>query len=51
MIGLQEDAEVFVQQHIGVENGRSTGDLPGAFNPAQHIFAAAGQQLVVGFEV
>src|SRR5262249_19697868 len=48
---LKKDAEVFVQEHVGVEEDGALGDLPGAVHAAQHVFAAPGQELVIRFQV
>ena len=49
--GLKEDAEVFVEEDVGVEHDRALRHLPGTLDLAQQILAAAGEELVIGFEM
>jgi hypothetical protein len=44
---LQKDAEVIIEQDVGVEHDRAPGDLPRAVHLAQHMLAAAGDELVI----
>src|SRR6266446_5885127 len=48
---LQEDAEVLVEEDVGVEEDGALRDLPRAVHPAQHVLAAPGQELVVRLQV
>src|ERR1700730_5007184 len=48
---LEKDAEVLVQEDVGVEEDGALRDLPGAVDPAQHVLAAPGQELVIRFQV
>src|SRR4029077_7160925 len=49
--GLEEDAQVLVEQNVGIEHDRAPGDLPSAVHPAQHVLATAGEDLVVGLQM
>ena len=45
--GLEEDAEVLVEQDVGVEHDRAPGHLPRAVDLAQHVLAATGEELMI----
>jgi hypothetical protein len=46
---LKEDADVFGQQHILVEDDFAAGDLPGTVNFPQDILPAANIEVLFGF--
>jgi hypothetical protein len=48
---FEEDAEVFVEEDVGVEDDRAPGDLSCAVHIALQILAAAGEELVIGLRV
>src|SRR2546429_8885180 len=48
---LEEDAEVLVEQDVGVEDDRAPGHLPRAVHLAQQILAAAGEELMICLQV
>src|ERR1051326_8139301 len=49
--GLEEDAEVLVEKHVGVEHDRAPRHLPRAVHLAQHILAAAGKKLGIRLQM
>src|ERR1700738_3531418 len=48
---LEEDAEVLVEQDVGVEHDRAPPHLPRAVHLPQHVLAATGEELMIGLEV
>src|SRR5689334_11291815 len=48
---LEEDAEVLVEQDVGVEDDRAPGHFPRALYIAQHILAATGEELMIRLQV
>jgi hypothetical protein len=48
---LGEDAEIFVEQDIGVEHDRALGHLPRAVHFPQQILAATGEELMIRLQV
>src|SRR6266571_1254041 len=50
-ITLEEDAEVLVEEDVGVEDDRAPGHLPRAVRLAQHILAATGKELMIRLQV
>src|SRR6266478_2502496 len=48
---LEEDAEVLVEEDVGVEHDRAPGHLPCAIHLAQQILAAAGEELMIRLQV
>ena len=48
---LEEDAEVLVEEDVGVEHDRAPGHFPRAVHLAQQILATTGEQLMIGLQV
>src|ERR1700730_1036953 len=48
---LQEDAEVFVEEDVGVGPDRAPPHFPRAVDLAQHVVAATGEELVIRLQV
>src|SRR5207248_5480828 len=48
---LQKNAEVLVEEDVGVEQDRALGHLPPAGNLPQHVLAGAGEELVIRLQM
>jgi hypothetical protein len=48
---LEEDAEVLVEQDVGVEHDRAHPHLPCAVRPPQQILTATGEELMIRLQV
>jgi len=51
VLTLQEDAEVLVEQDVGVEHNRAAPHPPRAVHLAQQILAATGEELMIRLQV
>src|SRR6266446_2280200 len=51
VLTLEEDAEVLVEQDVGVEHDRAAPHLPRAVHLAQQILAATGEKLMIRLQV
>jgi hypothetical protein len=50
-VQLEEDAEVLVAQHVGVEHDRAPRDLPRAPHLTQRVLATTREEVVVALEM